>query len=252
MRRGYDDTRGSYVGSRRGDKKSGSAGRVRPIYSIVMRRWRMALALALLAPLDVARGAVSPSIGAAAVGADQRATRPPARRTTTDVTCTADLGLGAKSSRRFCDVFIVTPGSESVAMAIPPHTGAATLRFDLHNRFTVPPGPPDPGRAFARHTAVIAVLRSTGETIARAAVEAEFRTVQDLFDRIRGAGPGGLKAVAPGQPQAYEVTIPSTVTAIRLAGLRVDVLSRAGRAAHDQIGLPVAIVSNLRIEYTPR
>jgi hypothetical protein len=190
--------------------------------------------------------------GVTTLAADQRATKAPARRTTTAVTCSSDLGRGAKSARQFCDVLISKAGAESVVMAIPPHSGAATLRFDLHNRFVVPLGRSDPGAAFSRNSAIVAVLRSTGEQISRAAVAGEFRTVEDLFDRISGAGPGGVKAVAPGPAEAYQVEIPPTVSSISLVGVRVDVLTRAGQATHEREGIPVAIVSNLRIEYTPR
>ena len=183
---------------------------------------------------------------------DQARGRAPARRTITTVTCAADLGTGAKSGRRFCDVVIAKASSQSVTMVIPPHTGASTLRFDLHNRFTVPLGAPNPEQAFSRNAAMVAVVRSTGETIAHAAVVGEFRTAQDLFDRISGVGPGGLKAVAPGPAEPYEVTVPSTVSAIGITGVRVEVTTRAGRAIHDVEGRPVAIVSNLRIDYTPR
>jgi hypothetical protein len=191
--------------------------------------------------------------GATALAAnEQRSSKSPARRTSTAVTCSSDLGRGAKSARQFCDVLISKAGAESVVMVIPPHSGAATLRFDLHNRFVVPLGRPDPGAAFARHSAIVAVLRSTGEQISRAAVAAEFRTVQDLFDRISGTGPGGVKAVAPGPAEAYQVEIPPTVSSISMVGVRVEVLTRAGQATKENEGTPVAIVSNLRVEYTPR
>ena len=188
---------------------------------------------------------------ATVAAADQRASRP-VRRTTTTAKCVSDLGLGAKSARQFCDVLITKPGAESIVMAIPPHTGTATLKFDLHNRFTVPLGKPDPGAAFARNAAMVAIRRSTGEEIDRAAVYSEFRTVQDLFDRIAGVGPGGVKVVAPGPAESYEISIPPTVSAISIAGLRLEVTTRDGRAIRDQEGVPVAIVSKLRIEYTPR
>ena len=55
---------------------------------------------------------------------------------------------GVKSKRQFCDVIIATTGSGSVSVKIPPHTGPATLMFDLHNRFTVVAGVVDPGQAF--------------------------------------------------------------------------------------------------------
>lgn len=203
-----------------------------------MRRWGL-LSIAIVA-------------GAATLAADQRGAKPPARRTSTAVTCTSDLGRGAKSARQFCDVLISRAGAESVVMAIPPHTGTATLRFDLHNRFVVPLGRSDPGAAFTRQAAIVAILRSTGEQISRAAVAGEFRTVQDLFDRIAGAGPGGVKAVAPGPAEPYTVEIPPTVSSISLVGVRVEILTRAGQATKENEGTPVAIVSNLRIEYTPR
>ena len=53
-------------------------------------------------------------------------------------------------------------------------------------------------RGFARYTAVIGALAMDNTLIQRAAIETEFRTAADLFDRIDGgAGPGGVKAVAP-------------------------------------------------------
>jgi hypothetical protein len=187
----------------------------------------------------------------AVLAADQRGAKP-TRRTTTAATCVADLGAGAKSARRFCDILITKPGAETVTMTIPPHTGTATLRFDLHNRFTVPLGPPNPAAHFVRQTAVIAVRRSTGEELTHVVVSSEYRSVGDLFDRITGVGPGGVKAVAPGPADSHEVTVPSTVTGIALGGVRVEVLSRDGRGTRDNDGIPVALVSNLRIEYTPR
>lgn len=204
---------------------------------------RFAVVLVVVTPLVLV--AATPLLAA------QR-TAKPARRTTTAVKCLSGLGLGAKSARQFCDVLISKAGADSVTMSIPPHTGAATLRFDLHNRFVVPLGRPDPGVAFARNASLVAIRRSTGEEIDRAAAWGEFRTVQDLFDRIAGTGPGGVKAVAPGPAEPYEVTIPPTVSGISIVGVRVEVTTRAGRAVHDREGTPVAIVSNLRIEYTPR
>jgi hypothetical protein len=188
---------------------------------------------------------------AAPLAADQRG-KAAARRTTTTAKCASDLGMGAKSGRQFCDVLITKAGAESVTMPLPAHNGTATLKFDLHNRFIVPLGTPDPAVAFARNAALIVVKRSTGEPLARAAVSGEFRTLQDLFDRISGGGPGNVKAVAPGPAVPYEITIPSTVTGITIAGVSVEVTTRSTRGMRDNEGTPVAIVSNLRIEYTPR
>ena len=175
------------------------------------------------------------------------------RKLTTAATCAADLGQGVKSSRKFCDVIIATNAAESVAMAIPPHTGAATLMFDLHNRFTVQAGVVDPEQAFVRYAALVAIVRNTGQPIERAAVAREYRSVQDLFDRIGGGPrPSGFKAVAPGQPEPIRVTIPAGVPSVGIVGVRLEATTRAGSATHDPPGRAIAIVSNLRIEYTPR
>ena len=80
----------------------------------------------------------------------------------------------------------------------------------------------------------------------------EFRTVQDLFDRISGGGRlGGVKSVAPGQAESVRVTIPPNVDAVGIVGVRLQLLSRSVSDTFDAPGRPIAIVSNLRIEYTP-
>jgi hypothetical protein len=176
------------------------------------------------------------------------------RRTSTEVACAADLGAGLKTRRQFCDVVIAASGDASVAMAIPAHTGAATLLFDLHNRFLVPIVTLDPSVAFTRHLAVVSVIRPTGETIEQVAVMREFRSTDDLFDTIGGGGrPGGIKAVAPSEPEAVRVTIPAGVDAVGLVGVRLDVTTRTtSKETFDSPGRAIAIVSNLRIQYTAR
>ena len=68
------------------------------------------------------------------------------------------------------------------------------------------------GKAYARYRAGIGVLSMKGDLLARGAVEAEFRTAADLFDRIGGgAGPGSLKAVAPAGREQVFITVPADV-----------------------------------------
>jgi hypothetical protein len=195
--------------------------------------------------------AVFGSTAAAWQSGSSTARRAASTRLAKDATCASDLGSGVKTNRSFCDVIIATAPGKSVAMSIPAHTGPATLLFDLHNRFSAPAGSSDPAQAFQRHTVIVGVVRPTGELIDRAAVVGEFRTVQDLFDRISGSGPSGVKAVAPGPVQAVRVTIPAGVQAIGIVGIRQDIDTRTAHAAFTTPGRPVAIVSNLRIEYVP-
>jgi hypothetical protein len=166
--------------------------------------------------------------------------------------CVSDLGKGVKTSREFCDVIVAATGADSVSMSISAHTGPATLFFDLHPRFEVLSADGDPGRLFQRHTAVVAVVGPTGDVIDRIAAAGEFRSPADLFDRMAGTTPGGLKVVAPGLPTHIKVTIPAGVTSIGIVGLRVEIMTRFNQQAFPDPGRPVAIISNWRIEYIPR
>lgn len=173
-------------------------------------------------------------------------------RTTTVVECAAPLGSGTKTRRPFCDVLIGTRPADSVAMQIPAHAGAATLQFDLHNRFSVPAIAVPSPLTFARHEAVVAVIRPNGAVIGRAAVAREFRSITDLFDQIAGGGrTGGVKSVAPGAVEAVRLTIPAGVPTIGIVGLRLRVMTRASDETFDTPGRPVAIISNVRVDYRP-
>ena len=176
----------------------------------------------------------------------------PALRSTQDVTCKSDLGAGIESKRRFCDVLVAKTAADSILLRIPPHTGPATLSFDLHNRFDLPPVTLPAVSGYARHDALIAVLRSTGEVLGRATVLKEYRNPQDLFDRIAGgARPGGIKSVAPGPPDSWRFTIPAGVPAIGIVGVRLRIITAAADAVYDARERPVAIVSNVRVDYAP-
>jgi hypothetical protein len=189
----------------------------------------------------------------AAAPQQKPAARPPAKRVSTTVTCAADLGVGVSSRRRFCDVIVASVAADSVSIAIPPHAGTAILSFDLHNRFSVPAVRSDPAAAFVRHVAVVAVIKQTGEIIGRGAVERDYRSPKDLFDRIAGAGRGtAVKGDAPGAPAAISVVIPAGVNVVGIVGTRLEEWRASGRGAFDSPGRPIAIVSNVRVEYTPR
>jgi hypothetical protein len=206
-------------------------------------RWSGGVALLVVAIATIAAAPVN-----------QRATgRATVTRSVTNAACASDLGIGVRTKRRFCDVVIASTSRESVSVAIPPHAGSAGLMFDLHNRFTVPPAGADPVQSFARHTAIIAIVTPTGEVIERAAVSREYRTIADVFDRIGGTGRGSApKIVAPGHGQAIRVEIPAGVTTVGIVGTRLEEWRATGRGAFDNPNKPIAMVSNLRIEYVPR
>ena len=135
-------------------------------------------------------------------------------------------------------------------MTIPPHT-QATLTFDIHNRHTYSEEEIRAGRGFAKYTAVIGVLSMKGDLLGRGAVQSEFRTAKDLYDRIGGgAGPGGTKAVAPLGNELVSITVPPGVDQVSLLGEVLDAATAAGREVATP-GRPVAIVSNVQVTYLP-
>ncbi|HET7619142.1 MAG TPA: hypothetical protein VFK20_11580 [Vicinamibacterales bacterium] len=166
------------------------------------------------------------------------------------VKCPALLGTGVKTARIFCDVPAGRDPADGVIVTIPPHTGTATLSFDLHARHTYSEAETRAGRAFSQYMAVIGVLSMKGDLISRAAIQTEFRSAASLFDRISGgAGPNGLKAVAPvGVEQVY-VTVPAGLTEVSLLGETLDASTPAGHETVVLPGRPVAIVSNVQVEY---
>lgn len=172
---------------------------------------------------------------------------------TTAFSCAADLGVGLKSRRKFCDLVISTSPKDGASMNIPPHTGETTLMFDLHNRYTPPPAGAAAAQVYAKHTAVVAILDQTGAEISKAAVSRELRAEVDIFDRVAGGvGPGGAIAVVPGRAESIVLRLPESVTAIAVVGVSLDVMSLSDQGRFTAAGRPVAIGSNFRIEYTRR
>src|SRR5262249_40011163 len=133
----------------------------------------------------------------------------------------------------------------------PPHTGTATLLFDLHNRHTYSDEDIRAGRGFAKYTAVVAVLTMKGELLDRGAVQTEFRSAKDLYERISGgARPGGVKAVAPLGREEISITVPANVDEVSMLGEVLDATTAAGHETATQ-GRTVAVISNVRVEYRP-
>ena len=165
--------------------------------------------------------------------------------------CPETLGTGVKTGAVFCFVLAGRDPAQGVLVAIPPHTGPATLLFDIHNRHTYSEEDIRAGRGFAKYTAVIGVLTLKGELLSRGAVQTEFRTAKDLYDRVSGgAGPGGVKAVAPLGREEVSVTIPAGVDQVSLLGEVLDATTAAGRETATP-GRTVAIISNVRVEFRP-
>jgi hypothetical protein len=149
-------------------------------------------------------------------------------------------------------VLIGAEVTDGVIVVIPPHRGDATVTFVLHARHTFSGDEVARGRGYARYLATTAV--ATAEAVlARPIVLAEFHGAADLTDRVGGgAGPGGVKAVAPLGGEAILITVPDGVTEISIVGLDLQVQRVDGQQSFTALGRPIAVISDVEVEYQVR
>jgi hypothetical protein len=169
-----------------------------------------------------------------------------------ETTCPAPLGVGVKTRTVFCEVMAGRDPAMGVLIQVPLHKGPATLTFDLHNLHLYSEEQVRAHRAYARYTATIGVLTMDNTLISRAVVQSEFRVQADLVDRVGGgAGVGGVKAVAPTGTEAITIAIPEGENQVSLLGEKLAVERIDGSATYTQPGRPIAVVSNVMLEYRP-
>jgi hypothetical protein len=202
------------------------------------------VALQWIVPVDAQRGRA------------RRAPAPPPPPVTEPaaVDCPSPLGTGIKTGRVFCDVLTGRDPADGIIVTLPPHTGPVTLTFDLHNRHTYSEELVKTNRAYRHYTATIGVLTADNTLLSRAVVQNEFRTAADLIDRVGGgAGPGGVKAVAPTGLEPISVTIPAEEQTVTVLGEKLAVI-RADATTPDNFtvsGRPIAVISNIMVQYQP-
>ena len=207
--------------------------------STIDRRRRRRLRTAAAAVVAVAAAVVS-------TGAQSRRVEP------AEVQCPSELGIGVDSDRTYCDVQIGDEIADGIIVRIPPHRGPATVTFTLHGRHTYSEDEVARGRGYARYLATAAVA-SAEEVLARPVVLAEFHGAFDLVDRVRGgAGPGGVKAVAPVGAERIRVIVPSDVTEISIVGLKLEVRRFDGEETETEMGRAIALVSGVDVDYRAR
>ena len=204
---------------------------------------------ALIAPLEAQRS-TAPARRPAAKPAAK-----PAVNTKTEPAvfeCPSLLGEGVTTKRSFCDVLTGRDPAAGIVIKLPAHTGPVTLTFDLHNRHTYSEEQVKSGRAYRHYTATIGVLTADNTLLTRAVVQNEFRTATDLVDRISGgAGPGGIKAVAPTGAESISVTIDAAEESVSILGEKLVVVGVDGTDNFTAAGRPIAVISNVMLQYRP-
>jgi len=197
------------------------------------------------------------TLGVAAQRAPAPARRPaaaaPAMKTEPAVVnCPSPLGEGVTTKRMFCDVLTGRDPAAGVVITLPPHTGELTLTFDLHNRHTYSEELVKTGRGYRHYTATIGALTADNTLLTRAVVQNEFRTAADLVDRVSGgAGPGGVKAVAPTGTESITVLVDAMEETVSLLGEKLVVVGVDGTDNFSAPGRPIAVISNVMLQYRP-
>ena len=168
------------------------------------------------------------------------------------ISCPEVLGQGVQTRRTFCDVLIGRDPASGIMITLPPHSGPVTLMFDLHNRATYSDEEVKTHRAYRRFTATIGVLMLDNTLVSRAIVQNEYRGPGDLVDRVSGgSGPGGVKAVAPSGTEAVTMLIPEEADRVSILGEKLAVLGPDGPATFTVAGRPMALISNVMVQYLP-
>ncbi len=170
------------------------------------------------------------------------------------IECPVMLVEGARDGVSYCDVVIGRDPLSGIVIKFPPHQGPVTLTFNLHNRHTYSEEQIKTNRAYHRYTASIGVLALDTPLLSRFYVENVFRTAADLVDRIRcGSGPGGLKAVAPTgtEPITIVVTEDDAKDGVSILGEKLSVVRVDGSDTFTAPGRPIAVISNVMLEYRP-
>ena len=166
--------------------------------------------------------------------------------------CPSLLGNGVQSARLFCDVLTERDPAAGIIITLPLHTGPVTLTFDLHNRHTYSEELVKTNRAYRHYTATIGVLTADNTLLTRSVVQNEFRTAADLVDRVSGgAGPGGVKAVAPTGTESITVSTHETETTVSILGEKLTMIRAEGIDNFSAPGRPIAIISNVMVRYQP-
>ena len=210
--------------------------------------------LALVPVLDAQTRKAAPKKPPAKTAPATKVVPPPApTRVQAELQCPSELGIGVKTTRRFCDVLTGREPKDGILITVPPHKGPVTLSFELHNRHTYSAELVKSRQAYRKYTATVGVLSMDNTLLERAVIQSEFRIEKDLFDRISGgAGPGGVKAVAPTGDEFVTMELPEAVVdQVTILGEKLTVIRPDGIDNFSAPGRPIATISNVMVEYRP-
>ena len=213
--------------------------------------WLLVTALVIAVPAVDAQTRRTPKKSPAR--AAKKAPEPAPVRVPAEWRCRTELGTGVTTGRQFCDVLTGNDPKEGILITIPPHRGPVRMTFELHNRHTYSAELIKQKQAYRKYTATVGVLTMDNTLVDRAVVLSEFRSEKDLFDRISGgAGPGGVKAVAPSGTEMITMELPADVgEQVSVLGEKLTVVRPGGVDNFSTPGRPIATISNVMLEFRP-
>jgi hypothetical protein len=180
------------------------------------------------------------------------AAKPVLRTEAIAIECPNVLGDGVTSGERYCDIVTATDVKNGAVIRLPKHRGVAVVSFELHNRQMYSAELVRSGLGYTRALATIVAAGMDGTVLQRNAVLSEFRKESDLIERISGgAGPGGVKAVAPVGTEKVVLEVPEAFDAIALVGESLSITRMDGNETVRAPGRPIAIVSSAQVQYQP-
>ena len=209
--------------------RPGRASRVNRSARRARRRARLPKSAKLIPPLVWSRlQSLLALLDRSCRGADEEGRRPrraaPARkapvpspdlapltRVPATMVCPSELGVGVKTKRRYCDVLsgrVAQEGRAWLTNPAAPTQDRPPCPSSSTTATRIPPTSKKKKQAYRHYTATIGVLTMDNTLVQPCRDRSEFRAERDLFDRIGGgAGPGGVKAVAPTGSELVQFTI---------------------------------------------
>ena len=99
---------------------------------------------------------------------------------------------------------------------------------------------------------MLRVVMPNGTLLRQTVVQSEFRGPTDLVERIAGGvGRGGVKTVAPTGSESIALALPAGVTEVSLLGEKLTIERLDGTEVVTAPGRPIAVVSQVQVEYRP-
>ena len=171
-----------------------------------------------------------------------------------EMTCPSPLGTGVKTKREYCDVLTGRDPKEGILIKLPPHRGPVTLRFNLHNRHTYSEEEVRMKRGVRvvhrRHRRADARQHAADARGRRHRVPAGRRSCSSAS--AAAPVPAASKLSRRSASKRSRCELAAELNEVTILGEKLTVVRADGQPAnYAASGRPIAIISDVTVEYTP-